>query len=303
MKILVTGAHGFLGSHFCKAWQEQNHEIVSLGKSNNNNIICDLSKNTPAFNKQIDIVLHIAGKAHTIPKTEAEKEDFFNVNVNGTKNLLKGLTALKEKPKSLLYISTVGVYGLNSGELIPENSSLLAKDPYGLSKIHAENLVLNWGKKNNIPVSIIRPPLIIGKNAPGNLFKMIKGIKNNRYANIGGGKAKRSMVLAEDIANFSLTLIDKQGIYNLTDGYDPSFYELSHLIGKKESKKITNIPFFLAKLIALSGDLLSFILRREMPFSSNKLKKMTSSLTYDITLAKKLGWAPRKVLENSKIWL
>ncbi|WP_299435383.1 NAD-dependent epimerase/dehydratase family protein [uncultured Maribacter sp.] len=303
MNILITGANGFLGSHFCETWKRNNNQIIRLGRSNDNDIICDLANNIPLFNQKIDVVIHAAGKAHIVPKTNSEKEDFFNVNLNGTSNLLKGLSKLQNKPKSFIYISTVAVYGVDTGELIKENSSLLAKDPYGLSKIQAESLILEWGKKHNNLISIIRPPLIIGKNAPGNLLKMIKGIENNKYANIAGGKARRSMVLAEDIADFSSTLINDQGIFNLTDGYDPNFLELSQLIGKKKSKKVINIPLFIAKLIAIFGDTLSFITRKEMPFSSNKLKKMTSNLTYDISSAKKLGWSPREVLKHSEIWL
>ena len=65
------------------------------------------------------------------------------------------------------------------------------------------------------------------KNPPGNLNALIEGIKSGKYANIAGGKACRSMVLAEDLSDFIPMVIDKGGTYNLTDGYSPSFFEIS----------------------------------------------------------------------------
>ena len=303
MNILITGANGFLGSHIKKVWERKNYNVLDLGRTNKNAISCNLSSDVPTIKEPIEYVIHLAGKAHMVPKTSAEKEAFYLVNTKGTENLLQGIEKSSSFPKGILFVSTVAVYGNTKGENITEDAPLNAIDPYGKSKIQAEKILIEWGEKHNIPISIIRPPLIIGKNAPGNLQKMIQGIKNKRYANIAGGKAKRSMVLAEDIANFTPTLVQYNGIVNVTDGYNPSFKEISKIIGNKFGKKVFNIPYFFAKTFGLTGDVLEKITKKEMPFSSNKLSKMTSSLTFSNAKASTIGWKPRTILENKDTWL
>ncbi|MEY2703574.1 MAG: hypothetical protein RLY43_2213, partial [Bacteroidota bacterium] len=252
----------------------------------------------PDFKESFDLVIHNAGKAHVVSKTFEEDQAFFQVNVQGTQNLLNGIELSGIIPKSFVFISTVAVYGVDQGNNINENSPLLATASYGLSKIKAEQLVIDWCQKNNVICTILRLPLLVGENPPGNLGNMIKGIQNGYYFNIAGGQARKSMVLANDVAGILLKVSEIGGIYNLTDGFHPNFYELSSAIGKQYGKsRIFNLPFVIAKSIALIGD----IIGTKFPLDSNKLKKLTSVLTFDDTKARKvLGWYPNKVLDNYK---
>jgi nucleoside-diphosphate-sugar epimerase len=181
------------------------------------------------------------------------------------------------------------------GVQIDEKHPLLAIDPYGLSKIQAEHLVLDWCQKNNVLCTILRLPLLVGENPPGNLGVMLNGIKKGYYFNIAGGLARKSMVLAEDVANVLIKASEIGGIYNLTDGYHPSFYELSNAIAKNNGKKrIFNMHFLIAKSIALIGDFVS----TKFPLNSSKLNKITTDLTFDDSKARHiLGWNPEKVLD------
>jgi nucleoside-diphosphate-sugar epimerase len=251
-----------------------------------------LEKEVPTFSQVFNLVVHCAGKAHTKPKTEIEAKKFFEVNVNGTQNLLKGL-ALVGVPKQFVFISSVAVYGKECGISISENEKLNAKDPYGLSKTHAEQLVIDWCQKNNIICTVLRLPLLVGKNPPGNLGSMIRAIQKGYYFNIGGGKAKKSMVLAEDVARFIPIIAPIGGTYNLTDGYHPSFADLSHALAKK---KINNLPLIVAKIMGHIGD----ILGENAPINSLKIKKLTADLTFDDSKARDLGWKPQSVLEFLK---
>lgn len=289
-KVLLTGASGFLGSFLINLTE---YEGETLGRGQRSTIRCDLSKEVPDLNKY-DLIIHAAGKAHSVPKTDVEREAFFKVNVDGTKNLLKGLERAAILPKSFVFISTVAVYGLETGLLINEQSFLNANDPYGQSKIQAENLVEEWCARHNVICSILRLPLIVGENPPGNLGAMIKAIKKGYYFNIGGGLARKSMVLAKDVAKFIPRVAKIGGIYNLTDGKHPSFAELSSAIAEQLNKsKPINIPLWLAKIIALAGDFLG----AKAPINTNKLKKITSDLTFDDSHAKnKLDWNPTPVL-------
>jgi nucleoside-diphosphate-sugar epimerase len=291
MNILLTGATGFLGKEvIC---QNTNHTIFSLNRKYGN-YKCNLSISIPDFeSRKFDIVIHAAGKAHLVSKKEIINKSFFDVNVKGTENLLIGIEKSRKLPKSFVFISSVSVYGLEQGENINENAPLLAKDPYGLSKIQAERLVIDWCDKNDVICTILRLPLLVGENPPGNLGAMIKAIQKRYYFNIGGGKAKKSMVLAEDVARFIPIISPVGGTYNLTDGLNPSFLELSNTIAKRE---INNLPLFIAKIIGCLGDFLG----KKAPINSLKIKKITSDLTFDDSKARSFGWKSQSVLKYLK---
>lgn len=299
MKILITGSNGFLGKLIC-AELEKEYKIFGLSR-NSGNYKVTLESNIPIFKDSFDIVIHSAGKAHSIPKNEIQKKEFYDVNVTGTLNLLKGLEKLTF-PKQFVFISSVSVYGEDFGNNINENHSLNAKDPYGLSKIEAEQLVRSWCEKNKVTCTILRLPLLVGENPPGNLGAMIKAITQGYYFNIAHGKARKSMVLAKDVAAFILRAAERGGVYNLTDGFHPSFSELSLAISRSRNKRRPlNLPKKTAKLVGIVGDYLG----SKAPLNSLKVKKMTSDLTFDDTRARTiLDWKPQSVVEyinNNKI--
>lgn len=117
----------------------------------------------------------------------------------------------------IVFISTVAVYGCEYGELITENHPLNGDTPYAKSKIMAEKYLIKWSKEQNVTLSILRPSLLAGKDAPGNLGAMVNGIKKGYYMNIAGGKVVKSILMAEDIANILPALVKKGGIYNVCD--------------------------------------------------------------------------------------
>jgi len=293
MKILLTGATGFLG-RFIVNELHTDHIVSSLSRSSGNYKV-SLENEIPYFNKKFDLVIHAAGKAHSVPKTAFEKQQFYDINVLGTRNLLKGIEKIGV-PKQFVFISSVAVYGKESGENINEEFPLLAKDVYGLSKIEAEKIVIEWCFKHNVDCTILRLPLLVGKNPPGNLGDMLRAIDKGYYFNIGRGKARKSMVLAKDVASFISVVAPEGGVYNLTDGFHPNFNELSMALSKKR-KQFFNLPLSLAKFMGYIGDLLG----EKAPINSLKVKKITTDLTFDDAKARKvLNWNPTSVLEYLK---
>jgi hypothetical protein len=123
---------------------------------------------------------------------------------------------------------------------------------------------------------------------------MIRSIKLNYYFNIAGGNAKKSMVYAIDVAQIILIIYKIGGIYNLTDGYHPSFYELSKKISFFFGRKyIHNISKKIVFLLALLGD----IFGNRFPINSLKISKITNTLTFDDTEARsKFNWKPTPIL-------
>ena len=297
MTLLFTGASGFLGSNIIHLLNGT-YNIISVGLSPQDTYLVDIATDIPTFTDAFDVVFHAAGKAHSVPKTEAEERLFFDVNLQGTKNLC---TALERSgiPKAFIFISTVAVYGCDSGENITEEHPLNGTTPYALSKIKAEKYLQGWCAMHNVKLSILRPSLIAGPNPPGNLGAMIHGIKNGKYLSIAGGKARKSVLMVQDIANLLPMLIEKGGIYNVCDSYQPSFRELEMVICKQLSRKgPISIPYWLAKSMAVIGDCLG----EKAPINSLKLRKITSSLTFSNEKAmRELGWKPMNVLRNFQI--
>ena len=247
MKLLFTGASGFLGNNIYSLLEEK-YVIETVGITSKDNYNVNLAWEIPNLTGIFDVVFHAAGKAHSVPKTEEEKQLFFDVNLQGTKNLC---TALENSgiPKAFIFISTVAVYGCDSGENITEEHPLNGTTPYALSKIKAEKYLEGWCAMHNVKLSILRPSLIAGPNPPGNLGAMIRGIRNGKYLSIAGGKARKSVLMVQDIANFLPMLIEKGGIYNVCDSYQPSFRELEMVICKQLNKKRPiSIPYCLLKV-------------------------------------------------------
>lgn len=296
-KLLFTGASGFLGFNI-RPILERNYDIHTIGLTDDDDIKVNIAKEVPPIKTHYDVVLHAAGKAHTVPKTEEEKQVFFDVNYQGTVNLCKALENAGV-PKSLVFISTVAVYGCEYGELITEDHPLDGATPYAKSKIMAEKYLEEWCAKHAVTLGILRPSLLAGKNAPGNLGAMVNGIKKGFYMNIAGGKVMKSILMAEDIANLVPLLAEKGGTYNVCDTRQPSFGEISMSVAQQLGKsKPMNVPYWMAWCMAKVGDFLG----PKAPINSYKLEKMTKSLTFSNEKARKeLGWEPLDVLTNYTI--
>lgn len=287
-KILLTGSSGFLGTFIMNEYL--NLKIKGLSRSNSHYNF-DLANQIPFIKENFDLVIHCAGNTNN----SFSKLGLYDYNVNCTLNLLRGLYNSNKIPKKIVFISSVSVYGLIEGDNVNEKYPLVSIDSYGKSKIESEKIIIKWCKENNVLCTILRLPLIVGDNPPGNLGAMINGIKKGYYFNIAGGLARKSMVLAQDVAKIILKASEIGGTYNLTDGNHPNFFELSNAIAKQNRKSnLFNLPFFVAKSIAFFGD----IIGDKFPLNSNKLKKITSDLTFCDTKARiVLGWKPNKVLD------
>jgi len=290
MKYLLTGASGFLGRHILKSLAGKS--VITVGRSKGNDIQFDISKPISPI-PSVDVVIHCAGKAHVVPKTKVEVEEFYAVNYTGTYNLLEALVKSGNLPKQFVFISTVAVYGIDSGNGISESQELIGNSPYADSKIKAERLIIDWGNENGVRILVLRLPLIVGNNPPGNLGKMITGIQRGKYASIGDGEARKSMVLAEDVAQLIISSFNSSGIYNLTDGYHPSFRELENVICTQFQSKIRfRIPTKFAEKLSRIGDFIPFF-----PLNSSMINKMSQNLTFEDSKAREeLGWSPKSVL-------
>jgi nucleoside-diphosphate-sugar epimerase len=290
---LITGASGFLGRNIV-AVLSPGKTISSLGRDARNSYRVDVAKEVPVFHENFSTIIHASGKVHSVPKTEKEARDFFDVNVQGTRNLMLGLSQSEQLPQRFIFISTVAVYGKESGADIAEDHPLLGQTPYAKSKIAAEALITEWCTAQGIILTILRLPLIVGPHPPGNLGAMITMMKRGWYVGIGSGLARKSMVLAQDVAAFIPIIEQVGGIYNLTDGSNPAMRALENALAAHLKKRIWRLPEGLLKTMAWVGDGLG----KRSPLNSLVYKKLTATLTFSDTKARKVGWNPRAVIHH-----
>lgn len=299
MKIIITGATGFLGKILTKSFLQIGFEVHTLSRSEETTFTCDLANQIPNLDGEYDLIIHAAGKAHSIPKSKIEMDEFFNVNVNGTSNLLKSLEGHLHSNSNFVFISSVAVYGQEEGNLINEHAPLRGDTPYAKSKIEAEQLIQKWCLEHKVHNLIFRLPLIAGPKPIGNLGAMIRAIQKGFYVRIGRGETQKSVVMASDLADVILKNLTKTGIYNLTDNNNPTIAELEDLITEQLNKsKPISIPYSVIRSFARIGD----IFGKFSPINSLKLKKLVSNLTFSCEKAiEELNWTPNQVKKSFKI--
>lgn len=292
--LLFTGGSGFLGRNI-RPVLDRHYAVTTCGNAPADDIYANLAAEIPVLGKQFDIVLHACGKAHMVPRSPEEIQSFFDVNYKGTVNLCRALENVGV-PRSMIFISTVAVYGCEEGELITEDHPLNGSTPYARSKIMAEEFLAGWCADHGVTLTVLRPSLLAGKNPPGNLGDMISGIEKGYYVNIAGGKVCKSILMAEDIANLIPLVKDRGGAYNVCDTDQPTFGALARSIARQLGKKQpVSVPYWMAKSLALIGD----VIGTRFPINSARLTKITQSLTFsNRKVVETLGWEPMKVLDN-----
>lgn len=278
MNFFVTGSTGFLGNNISTCLLNENNAVALPDR---NNLISELSR----FQK-IDMLIHAAGKAHSTSTTKEETQAFFEVNFELTKKITETVDESQIEVNTLVFISTVAVYGIEEGFEINEDAALNGNSPYAHSKRMAEEHLQQWAKDTGVNLIILRLPLIFGENAPGNLGAMEKAIKGRYYFQIGKGEAKRSMVHAKQLGEFLPSLLGKSGIYHLTDGKHNTYEEIALYFARKHKRRIWSLPSTALKIFAKFGDAIP-----NFPLNSNRLSKLSMSLTFsDEKARRELGW-------------
>lgn len=232
-KLLITGTNGYLGSNFLNLHKNKfTFKKFSLLTQKLEDI---------KFN-EIDIILHCAALVHQ--KVEHSYAKYHEINVDYPLKLAK--LAKQNGVKQFVFISTIAVYGEDK-EKLDENTLYEPITPYGKSKLEAEKKLLELNDDNFL-VSIIRPPMIYGKNAPGNIDSLIKLVKKLPVLPLGKIENKRTFISIQNLCYIIDEIITQQknGIFLASDDEPLSTSKLIELIAKNLDKKIylIKIPFF-----------------------------------------------------------
>lgn len=212
MKIIVTGATGFIGKEIVAELKRKKYKIVQIGRTPKNTEQTEAEfyktdiRNAADVNqlknlKAADAVIHAAGLAHQFGKIEKAK--FQKTNVEGTRNILELATTLGVK--HFVLISSTAIYGTEkkiSGnvKIVDENAAAQPQTFYAESKLEAENLAMQHCAQNNINLTIFRLAPVIGEENAGNVQRMIESIDSRRFVWIGKGENYKSLIYKSDVA-------------------------------------------------------------------------------------------------------
>ena len=242
MHILLTGSSGFVGSR-----------ILDLSKYNSQIHSVSLQQEAPdqVNFTGIDTITHCAGIAHRMEPTPDEL--YFQVNRDLTLEFAKA--AKTAGVKQFIFLSTIKVYGLDfSSSPISLTTPCHPNDAYGASKYEAEQELLKL-EDESFKVAIIRPPLIYGPGAKGNLLKLMQLASGNKPIPLGGIQNERSMVFVDNLIALIDHIIEQQasGTYLPSDSPTLSTSELMKEILQhiNPSKKFLPIPKISQQLIGL----------------------------------------------------
>lgn len=197
LKILVTGASGFIGKHFLEI-NEGKYKMQAYSLLTNS--LDSLSL------KGVDCILHLAGIAHQ--KNITSIESYRKANTNLTKQL--AIKAKQEGVQHFIFMSSVKVYGDSfSEEILDINSPTIPTDAYGISKLEAE-LELKKLNDENFTTSIVRTPVVFGPRVKGNIHSLMKFASKGIPLPLNGITNKRSMVGINNLVNMVNKIIDSR---------------------------------------------------------------------------------------------
>ena len=298
MTVLVTGANGFVGSTLCSKIARDGMQtrgavrLFSTGQRNTETIdVGEVSSKTNWFSalENVQQVVHCAARVHMVnERSSTPLAAFRSVNVEGTANLARQAAATGVR--RFVFLSSVKVNGefTETGQPFTADDAPAPKDPYGVSKYEAEQLLRQIAAETGMEVVIIRPPLVYGPGVKANFESMMRWLARGLPLPLAAvTENRRSLVALDNLVDLIVTCLNHPAAANQTflvsDGEDLSTAQLLKRMGAAigQPARLFYLPPTLLKLGAT-------VLNRPGIY-----QRLCGSLQLDITKTRQLlGWAP-----------
>lgn len=255
MKVLITGATGFIGQALVEGLQKKSDFSLRLALRNQLSQfyaegvrivqVGNISSNTK-WNEAVDgcqSVIHLAARVHVMRETAVDPlSEFREINTAATINLAR--QAALAKVKRFIYVSSIKVNGESTQPNRPfaADDVVSPKDPYAISKYDAEQALLSIGQETGLEIVIIRPVLVYGPKVKGNFLNMLGYINRGLPLPFGSVVNKRSMVSVYNLVDLIQTCLWHQNasgqIFLVSDGEDLSTPGLLRKLGVLLEKRV-----------------------------------------------------------------
>lgn len=307
MKVLLTGGSGFLGSYVAEQLAAEGHTVRALVRPRSDKAVLsklpgvefapgaieDRASLTPAVDG-VDAIVHVAG----IVKAR-KPADFFEVNAQGTRNLLDAALA-RGGLRRFVYVSSLAAVGpSNDGTPVPENAEPRPVTHYGRSKLEAEKAVLAAGDR--MPVTVIRPPMIYGPRDRETLA-FFTSVRNGVLPMTGDGSNTLSVIYVADCASAVVSACMKDApsgkTYFVEDGavyvWREALKDIESALGKKAFIRV-GMPLGVVKVAAAATQLWGSLTNTAQMLTLDKVNELTQPhwVCSGEGARRDLGWTAR----------
>lgn len=294
-RVVLTGANGFVGRHLADTLKCRGFDFLALSRvsctTDYPSLTIQSLGNVEAIKAALggySVVIHTAARAHVMQDSVSDPiAEYRRVNTQMTLDLAKA--AVAAGVRRFIFISSIKVHGEETalGSPCRASDTLMPDDPYGMSKLEAEQGLMKLAGETGLEVVIIRPPLVYGPGVKGNFARLIKLMGKGLPLPLGAIYNKRSLVGIDNLIDLIIRCIDHPAAANQVflagDGEDLSTTELLRGMAEAIGRPARLIPVP-AALLSLGAALVG-----KRAFA----QRLLGSLQVDISKARELlGWEP-----------
>lgn len=310
--VLVTGANGLVGQALCAELVARGFAVYAAVRDPASFVtmpgvqlvrapdLADPQAHWPL--EKVDVVIHTAARVHVMNPAPDELDRFRAINRDGAAHLARA--CVEAGVKRLIFLSTIKVNGerTDSGRMFSATDEVaMPTDPYALSKFEAEQILLSIGRDTDLEVAIIRPPLVYGPGAKGNLALLERVVRLSAKTGLplplgALNFNRRSLVSLANLVDLVVVCVKHPGavsrVFLVSDGHDLSTLDLA--------KQIARACDLSLKTVALPAALLG--LTAKVTGKHEMLRRLTDNLQVDIgPTREQLDWTPPQTVEQGMV--